>query len=671
MESQYQSSLLPEQVEDLRQLRQESRSTDKALRDLARTAAESPDFQPLARRTQDIAEREMHTAVQKLGQAEQQLQRQERDRDLHDADRELSGALRRLEDIRREAERLANSRMEQIKLESLANRQEQLAQDTAEQVLRDPVKQPSTPDTAGKLRHDQNELVNELQRQIAESPNLRQAVESIRAEQVKQLAERARDLARAQQNLNQTARETDQKQNRDKLADFARRQKNLAEQADRLAKESRKSTEATKTKPLKTESARQAAEALQQGDAAQAMQKQDQTARELDRLAGDLDKAGEQARQREAARQLAAKQEALRQRVTDEAQKKDPKLGDRLRDMEQEQKTIQQAAEKLSVPGNDPQAQTDRALAAERAAKASEALQKGDSAKADSRMTQARQALERIAAGPKVADTNLEPQVKEARRLGQAQRQLRDDVQKAVSVRAPLSAQQAEQIARQEAVRREAGKLAGELLPLGQQLPQVPKIMEAFSSEQSARGAMKQAQTQSQAGNQIQAQQSRQEAAQSLNRAAQQIEQAVRQMTQAQSAAAQQKTGQALQQAQEQMKQAQNRLNQGQQRPAQAPMRQAAQALQQAAQQLAQQQQPGKPVPDSTSGARGVAAGDQPDVRLLGKDMQKYAGKSWGQLPGELRNQILQDMKARYGEDYARIIKLYFEQIAETKQEKK
>ena len=61
----------------------------------------------------------------------------------------------------------------------------------------------------------------------------------------------------------------------------------------------------------------------------------------------------------------------------------------------------------------------------------------------------------------------------------------------------------------------------------------------------------------------------------------------------------------------------------------------------------------------------------QPDIRLLGKDMEKYAGKSWGQLPGELRNQILQDMKARYGEDYARIIKLYFEQIAEMKEEKK
>jgi hypothetical protein len=44
-----------------------------------------------------------------------------------------------------------------------------------------------------------------------------------------------------------------------------------------------------------------------------------------------------------------------------------------------------------------------------------------------------------------------------------------------------------------------------------------------------------------------------------------------------------------------------------------------------------------------------------------------YAGKSWGDLPGELRTKIIQDMKTKYGDDYARIIKLYFEQIADQK----
>src|SRR5438552_17278813 len=180
------------------------------------------------------------------------------------------------------------------------------------------------------------------------------------------------------------------------------------------------------------------------------MQKQDSSAAELDRLSHDLDKAGEEGRRRDAARQLAAKQEALRQRVSDEAQKKDPKLADRLHDMEREQRAIQQAAEKLSAPANNPQAQTDRALAAERAAKAAEALQKGDSANADSRMTQARPALERLAASPPLPRgregtgvRGLEPQAKEARRLAQEQRQLRDEVQKAVNARVPLSPEQA------------------------------------------------------------------------------------------------------------------------------------------------------------------------------------------------------------------------------------
>ena len=47
--------------------------------------------------------------------------------------------------------------------------------------------------------------------------------------------------------------------------------------------------------------------------------------------------------------------------------------------------------------------------------------------------------------------------------------------------------------------------------------------------------------------------------------------------------------------------------------------------------------------------------------------MKQYAGKRWGELPGELQTRIIQDMKARYGDDYARIIKLYFEQLADTK----
>ena len=67
---------------------------------------------------------------------------------------------------------------------------------------------------------------------------------------------------------------------------------------------------------------------------------------------------------------------------------------------------------------------------------------------------------------------------------------------------------------------------------------------------------------------------------------------------------------------------------------------------------------------DSQKGAEG---GGAVDLTRFGLDNKKYAGKAWGELPGEVRTKIIQDMQAKYGDDYARIIKLYFEQIADKK----
>jgi hypothetical protein len=93
-------------------------------------------------------------------------------------------------------------------------------------------------------------------------------------------------------------------------------------------------------------------------------------------------------------------------------------------------------------------------------------------------------------------------------------------------------------------------------------------------------------------------------------------------------------------------------------------MRQAAESLQEAAQQLTRQTGPAAPL---ASGRAATAGGHVPDPSLLPGYLQQYAGKSWGELPGEVRSRILQDSRARYGDDYARIIKLYFEQMAETR----
>jgi hypothetical protein len=120
-------------------------------------------------------------------------------------------------------------------------------------------------------------------------------------------------------------------------------------------------------------------------------------------------------------------------------------------------------------------------------------------------------------------------------------------------------------------------------------------------------------------------------------------------------------------QAQEQMASAQGKLNQGQTSQAQSALRQAAQALAQAAQsKTAPSQQPGALAQARQSAGQGRTPGDLPDLSAYGLDKTPYAGKSWGELPGELRTRIVQDMKARYGDDYARKIQYYFKQIAAT-----
>ena len=39
-------------------------------------------------------------------------------------------------------------------------------------------------------------------------------------------------------------------------------------------------------------------------------------------------------------------------------------------------------------------------------------------------------------------------------------------------------------------------------------------------------------------------------------------------------------------------------------------------------------------------------------------------GRNWGELPGHLRSEILQMSQGKYRDDYARLIQLYFREIA-------
>jgi hypothetical protein len=65
---------------------------------------------------------------------------------------------------------------------------------------------------------------------------------------------------------------------------------------------------------------------------------------------------------------------------------------------------------------------------------------------------------------------------------------------------------------------------------------------------------------------------------------------------------------------------------------------------------------------DPRGGRAGVAA--PAELREIQDMVRETTGRAWGELPGHLRTEILQMSQGRYRDDYARLIQLYFREIA-------
>jgi hypothetical protein len=441
-ESRNEPALTPEQARDLKDLRQDNENTTKALDDLARETGLNPALQSVTERAKDVAEREMRRSQAALDQAaEKKRPPNERNAQLQNADKQLTSALRKLDELKKANDKLAQDRLDQAKVEMLADREKQLAEKAAELTEKDLVRDPAAREQAEQIKREQAEVAAELQRLTEQSEALRSALDEARAEQTRQAAERARELAQAERDLARASAETDRKRNTERLGELARKQQELAEQEARLAQETQRPAQTAKTPPLKSEAAQKAADALKQGEANEALKQQGQAARDLERLATDLDKAIDLARDpREAARQLARLEEGLKQRVQEEVRKRDPEpLGERLQALQKEQAAVQEAVERLSVPPRGKEAQKAREDAAAQSAKAAEALEKSDSREALARMEQARQALERLADNLPTLEQRQQQALRELARL----RQQQDEISRQM--------EQAEQQAKKEA----------------------------------------------------------------------------------------------------------------------------------------------------------------------------------------------------------------------------
>jgi hypothetical protein len=521
-----------EAARELKQVREQNRTIQEDLHELANLAADIRPLRPLAGQARDIADEEMSRSGQALQRAEQETQPEPRNRQLGDSDKELTAARSRIEQLRQANERLAQARLELLQLELLSERQQRLAERTAG----DSTNQPSKRDSAPQLKREQKDIANNLQRLADQSEPIRKALDAARTEQAQKLAARARELAQGEKELLEAVRETRQREKEIRLAELADKQRALAEQASQFAQETRSAAYAALTPPLRPDDAKRAVQALQEDDLGEALRLQHRSSDELERLAKELDQATEHAREpAEATRQLARLQEALRQKVKEHEEKKlnNPAGAEFLDEVRREQEALARAAEILPTPSGDEAVQKEQRDGVERAMQARDALEDHDARHAEVRMAQAAQALEKLAQQlpranppqtlkkeqgtppatargqapePAVAPQGLpsHEQAKQAREMAQQQRELTEAVQDLMSQETqgrqtprenPISnlAREQAELARQTLeMARDLGRQRGQQEPAARQAQQAAESAEQTSKQLRA-GAIKRA----------------------------------------------------------------------------------------------------------------------------------------------------------------------------------
>jgi hypothetical protein len=128
------------------------------------------------------------------------------------------------------------------------------------------------------------------------------------------------------------------------------------------------------------------------------------------------------------------------------------------------------------------------------------------------------------------------------------------------------------------------------------------------------------------------------------------------------------KAGEAMKQAQKELDEAVVKLKLGKMKEARPAMQRAARQLSKAAietkQHMTKSQLAGVPgTAKQNSRKLPPGVGGKSRSGPLRQDLKKYSAEAWGKMPEQLRTRILQDLRAQFGEDYARIIQEYFEKL--------
>jgi hypothetical protein len=696
---------------DVAKLRQEqdaiAASVDRAVRPLEKLDP-SATQQELVRKTADLARRQSQAADRLRqfdlpGHEERQARAEAA---LREAVNDLEAG--RTQDVsasqqaaRRELERLEQVLAGQSPADEQADRLVKKQKDLAEQMKRNAQK-PSARRTQ-ELQQLQAEIAADLQKlPSAEAPAAKDdaLVLARKAENAKSAEEGAAFANEAAQALQRLADQINGRNNEGEKAErLARKQKKSANEAERLVRKKESFADLRKQAQQMLDEARH----LRAGADAQ---KEKQSALEA------LNRAQQANQPEQAARAQKDAAESL-QRLTDklQAQQPAPRLGPRLdaddglegmpspaqvaearrlaeqqRNLSDELARSNEQMAKDGPLGNNPLEEIiddQRAIVQGAEALAKKTAEKPERQLAESAAAAAARTSGHLLYGEVLPATEA---AREALRTFEQwreaalaeRRQGADDlacrelavIKKLEELENRSRAARAQQQARQRQLQDDARQLSQRLERLTKELHQENpngggSVEEAAMRARQAEESLQAAREQSGRNEREMARQSQDKAADALRQAAQNLEKSAAKMP-ATPKSNGPSAGDSVEMAQERMMQARERLEGRQAGGAEDAMRQAADALSQAARQMGRAGAAG-PTTGAQSGVNDGSGAHPADQRPGPALDGKYSGKSWGELSGEIKNQIISDLKARYGEEYAKYIKLYFEQLAERK----
>ncbi len=667
-----QTALMPAQAKQAEKLQALNREIMVDLNSAGERFLTNPALANLAAHFFDIAETELqksHDALDRFRDKERPLP--EAEKELPIAQDALAQAAKKLERMLDWNKMIAQDRLDQWQIENLEKRQKELAERLAKLLEQQPLSDAELAKQIEAIRQEQAKLAEQTEQLQKQSRLVQESLASLEQMRMQKLAQVAKELAAEQQAMRELDPAKMPAEIRDRLAKLAERQNDLANRSQPYALKN----EGPDVKP-----AAQAAAALKIPMLGDAIEHQHEHEKRLQEWFDKLLPGVAVNRLREQVVQLAKTQKSLRDDLEklgkDLANLNDKMLEDRLRDLVKRQKELHAAIAKVQIDRADQRQSGIQQSATQTAQQAAEQLAAKDALTAFESMEKAQQHLQALAGTmptslpvdrKKIKDAAVRERIEQVEKFEQEQKKLRAETERLLADWMKAAAHGGG-----DALAEKAKKLAGDLMELSQKGTSPESKGMAKESAQTiddAKKAMDASQAMKAKGDPAEAKKMDDEAANKLEFAVKQLAKLVQDQAMKNPPKENaEKTAESLKQAESKMRQADATLPK-MPKDAQAAMQAAAKKLAEAANQLAKQGARSLPNPAARNSAAkaSISAGGRLPANVMKElPLDPSAGKAWGELPGELKTRMLQDFRARFGEDHAEMIRQYFDRLAET-----